>query len=138
MRPSTRYGLVGIGALTLLSLVDEIRDRQVQLDSIGAYLIGVAPNFSAAIAIIFVMLSAWADRNRSADFSDTRNAFLVCAAISGLGLIGWELVQKTSERFVFDIHDIFATLVGVGVSMLLLYKIAPRTDDDGETRRPDC
>ena len=127
MQPSMRYGLVGIAALALLSFVHWVRDQRLQLDPVSDYLVGVTPNFAAAIAIAFVPLSVWADRRRDAGFASARRGFLVCAAISGVGLFGWELVQRTSQRFVFDGHDMLATLAGLGVAALVFYVITPRT-----------
>jgi hypothetical protein len=90
------------------------------------YLIGVLPNFAAAIAITFVLLSIWADQNREADFNSAKRPFLVCAFISSVGLLAWELVQKTSSRLVFDSNDVGATLVGVGAASILFYALKPQ------------
>lgn len=130
MQLSTRYGLIGIAALALLSLVHWVRDRHVELDPIGTYLRGVTPNFAAAIAISFVLLSIWADRKRNAGFASLRNRFLGCAAISGVGLIGWELLQSTSRNFVFDGHDMLATLVGIATAAALFRAVTPRQAGD--------
>lgn len=127
MQLSTRYGLVGIGALGLLSGVHWLRDRAAPLDPVGRYLLGVTPNFAAAIAISFVLLSFWADQARGAGFPSLRRQFFVCAAVSVLGLLGWEGVQTTSRRFVFDLHDVLATLGGGVVATLLFHAITPRT-----------
>ena len=126
MRPSTRYGLVGIGALGLLTGGHKLRDLNLSLQPAGDYLLGVLPNFAAAIAITFVLLSIWSDQNCEADFARTKLAALVSASISGFGLLAWEFFQTTSTRFVFDMHDIAATFVGVGISGLLFWALTPR------------
>lgn len=126
MKASTRYGLVGIGALSLLSLAHWLRETVTWRQPASAYFLGVTPNFAAAIAISFVLLSIWADQRPGASFPISARAFLVCTSISGLGLLGWELVQKTSSRFVFDPHDVGATLVGIGIATLLFYILTPR------------
>ena len=126
MKAPTRYGLAGIGALSLLSLVHWLRDTGPWVGSTGAYLLGVAPNFAASIAIIFVLMSVWADQKRQASFPAARRAFVACASISAVGLLGWEFIQKTSNRFVFDPHDAGATLVGVMTACLLFYTLSPR------------
>lgn len=128
MKSSTRYGLVGIGALSLLSIVHWLRDIGAWREPAGDYLLGVTPNFAAAIAICFVLLSIWADQRPAANFSLAVQAFLICASISGVGLLGWEIFQKTSSRFVFDPHDAGATFVGLGVASLLFYCLTPRPD----------
>ena len=126
VKGSTRYGLVGIGALSLLSGVHWLRGIGSWRSPASDYLLGVTPNFATAIAVSFVLLSIWADQRPSASFSLAARAFLICASISGLGLLGWELFQKTSRRFVFDPHDAGATLVGIGAASLLFYWLTPR------------
>ncbi len=83
----------------------------LNFDPISAYLLGVAPNLAAAVATIFVRLSISTDHKRNAELSAIRYRFFIFAAVSGIGLIGWELFQETSKRLVFDPHDLFATLV---------------------------
>ena len=129
MNRSTRYGIVAIGALALLSFVHWLRDRPTHLGPVNAYLIGVAPNFAAAIAINFVLLSIWLDQNRANSFASVQNRFFVCAAISGTGLTCWELFQKNSRKLVFDPHDLFATAVGLGTAFLLFRILTPRPID---------
>lgn len=132
MTRSTRYGLAGIGALALLSLVHWLRGRPVPDEPIFAYLLGVLPNLAAAIAITFVLLSIWADQNQDAPNAAARLWFAAFAAGSASGLIGWEMVQRTSARLVFDPHDIGATLIGTGAAFLIFLAITP-----GETAVPD-
>ncbi|WP_373476815.1 hypothetical protein [Sphingorhabdus sp.] len=132
MKLSTRYGLVGIGALALLSGIDWLRERQMRLEPVSEYLMGVTPNFAAAIAISFVLMSIWADQTRNANFAAARYWFFVCATVSALGLFGWELFQRTSERLVFDAHDILATLVGTGTATVIFYMVTPRNANNNE------
>lgn len=126
MRLSTRYGLVGIGALSLLSLIHWLRGSTAPRQPVLNYFLDVGPNFGAAVAITFVLLGIWADQNRETTFTAALRAFLVCASISGLGLLGWEFVQKTSSRFVFDPHDAGATLVGVGTAGIVFISLTRR------------
>ncbi|WP_397401754.1 hypothetical protein [Phenylobacterium sp.] len=130
MRVSTRYGLAGIGALGLLTTVHWIRDLAWSLPGIADYLIGVLPNFAAAIAIIFVLLSIWSDQNRDADSASLNRALRIAASISSAGLLCWELFQTLSNRLVFDPHDIGATLVGVGTACILFHLLTPRSHPD--------
>ncbi|KUO57474.1 MAG: hypothetical protein APF78_06665 [Sphingomonadales bacterium BRH_c3] len=124
MRLSTRYGLTGIGALSLLTAAHQVRDMDRPPQPTIDYLLGVLPNFAAAIAIAFVLLSIWSDRNQEADFKSAKRAFFVCVCISGLGLIAWELFQKTSSRLVFDPHDVGATAVGISVASALFFLLS--------------
>lgn len=118
-----RYGLSGIGALGLLTAVHWLRGLAFLPSPLGDYLLGILPNFAAAIAIAFVALSIWSDQNRDADFASTKRAFLFTAAMSGAGLLAWEFFQQTSDRLVFDPHDIGATLVGLGAAGLLFHAL---------------
>ncbi|WP_155847429.1 hypothetical protein [Asticcacaulis sp. AC402] len=138
MQLSTLYGLVGIGGLMLLSGVHWIRDQSMALEPIGAYLVGVAPNFAAAIAICFVVLSIWASQRRHTTVESMRNRFLACAALSGFGLIGWELFQRTSRRLVFDLHDMLATLIGIGTAALIFFIVTPKTTERNDIEGQDA
>jgi hypothetical protein len=89
-------------------------------------LVGVTPNFAAAVAIIFVLLSFWADQKADFELSALRLRFLVCAAVSGFGLTAWELIQMTSNRLVFDLFDLMATLCGIVTAALIFYRVPPQ------------
>ena len=130
MRLSTRYGLTGIGALVLLAAVHQLRGMELPPQPSRDYLIGVLPNFAAGIAITFVLLSIWGDQHPDADFASAKRPFILCASISGFGLLAWELFQKTSSRLVFDPHDMGATVVGIGVSTILFYLLKPRATQE--------
>lgn len=83
MKLSTRYGLVGIAALSALSLVHLGRESQYEGHEIVLYLMGVLPNVAAAIAIPFVLLGIWADQNQSASYAAARRSFVVVTLIQG-------------------------------------------------------
>ena len=125
MKLSTRYGLVGIGALGALSLVHRCRKLQYDGPASADYLMGVLPNVAAAIAIPFVMLSIWADQKPTATYPAARQSFVVLTLFAGLGLIAWELIQQSSRTLVFDPHDIGATLLGLAVGWLLFILFTP-------------
>jgi hypothetical protein len=127
MRLSTRYGLAGIAALGLLATVHQLRDMELPPQPTADYLIGVLPNFAAAIAITFVLLSIWADQNPNVGVASAKRPFVLCASISGFGLLAWELFQKTSSGLVFDPHDMGATLIGVGAAGVLFCILAPQS-----------
>jgi hypothetical protein len=129
MKLSTRYGLVGIGALAALSLVHWGRESQYGTDQITHYLMGVLPNVAAAIAIPFVLLSIWADQNQNASYADARRSFVVVTLVAGAGLIAWEFIQQSSRTLVYDTHDIGATILGLGLGYLLFTLTTPKTND---------
>ena len=125
MKLSMRYGLVGIGALGALSLVHWGRKLQYDGPAVAEYLMGILPNVAAAIAIPFVLLSIWADQKPNASYATSRQTFVVLTLLSGVGLIAWELVQQSSRTLVFDLHDIGATILGLGLGWLLFILLTP-------------
>ena len=127
MKLSTRYGLVGIGALTLLGLVQRSRTLSFDGPEIVHFLIGVLPNLAAAIAIPFVFLSIWVDQKQEANPLAIRRYFFILTLVAGVGLIAWEYLQKSSRYLVFDYYDIAATVLGLVVAWLLFGVLTPRT-----------
>ncbi|WP_421989626.1 hypothetical protein [Qipengyuania sp.] len=127
MQLSTRYGLAGIGALALLTVVHRLRDNPRWSGPTSDYLLGTLPNFAAAIAIAFVLLSIWTNHKAEAAPGSAKHRFLICASISGVGLLAWEAIQTTSDRFVFDLNDIGATALGILVAGLLFWIVTPKT-----------
>ena len=130
MKLATRYGLAGIGGLALLSFGHWLREGRSTVGQPSEYLLGVLPNFAATIAVAFVFLSIWADRNVPLTFVAARTRFFICATLSGFGLVAWEFIQLTGDRLVFDFHDISATGIGLFVSGLLFFALTPKTMDD--------
>jgi hypothetical protein len=128
MSLSTRYGIAGIGALAALTAVQWLRENGYAHDDVSGYLLGVLPNLFAAVAITFVVLSFCTDQRKLTARDSARPWFLISAAISGVGLIGWEVIQRSSGRFVFDFHDIGATLVGLVLSAALFHMVTPATE----------
>ena len=126
MQLSTRYGLVGIGALGALSLVHWGRKLQFEAPEIILYLMGVLPNVAAAIAIPFVLLGIWADQKPVATYQAARRRMAVLTLVAGIGLIAWEYMQQSSGSLVFDYHDIAATIFGLAVAWLLFVLLTPR------------
>lgn len=112
MKLATRYSLVLITALALLSLTHWTRNHLGHLAPLFAYLRGVLPNFLAAIAIPFFVISVWVDQKKAQPGSDAKRWFISADLLSATALILWEFVQRGSVRLVFDPHDIGATIVG--------------------------
>ena len=125
MKLSTRYGLVGTGALGALTLVHWCRKLDYDGPAAADYLMGVLPNVMAAIAIPFVLLSIWADQKPTATYPAVRQSFVFLTLFAGFGLIAWELVQQSSRSLVFDPHDMGATILGLGVGWLLFILLTP-------------
>lgn len=133
MKLPTRFGLVGIVALSLLSLGHWVREN-VQVQSAGIrYCLGVLPNFAAALAIPFVIMSAWADRDETRDaVPDHAWRFRLCAAFAFAGLVAWEFLQLRGPRLVFDTDDIIATAVGTAMAFVTFRLVAPKAEGDFE------
>jgi len=126
MKLSTRYGMAGLVALAALTLAQWLRENPLLSGPVAGYSLGVAPNVFAALAITLVLLSIWADQKKLTDHRSALGPFLISAAIAGAGLIGWELIQQTSNRFVFDGHDLVATLAGLALSWVIFQLVTPR------------
>ena len=122
-KQSTRFGLVGIAALALLSGVHWIRGLSVELVPAADYLIGVLPNVAAAIAIPFVFMGIAADQKKDAPPTTIQRWFYVSLVASCIGLLGWELIQQTSDRLIFDVNDIGATVVGSTIACAIFLAI---------------
>lgn len=127
MKRSPRYGLVGISAMGVLSLVHWMRKVQYDGSEVVVYLMGVMPNVAAAIAIPFVLLSIWADQKPNASYRAARNAFAAVALFTGIALVTWEFLQRSSGTLVFDTDDLLATGVGLGLAWLLFVWLTPKS-----------
>ena len=129
MKLSTRYGIAGIAALATLTGVQWLREMKLPHDEVSDYLLGVLPNFCAALAITFVLLSILADQLKLNGTPAARRWFLFSAAVAGVGLLGWEAFQRTSDNFVFDYNDVGATLVGLVLSYFVFRLVTPHTTE---------
>jgi hypothetical protein len=81
-----------------------------------AFVLGWMPNFLAGLGFMVlgaaILAFAW-DLTRDARLPGLAHPFmLLVAAVSSLGLVGWEFAQL-SGRLVFDVHDLLATVGGV-------------------------
>lgn len=122
MTPMQRYSLTGIAALAALSGVHALREAGAG----DSWVIGVAPNLCAAVAIPFVALGIWADQRRDAGRRATLRAFAWCAGSSLLGLVAWEVGQLVTRGLVFDPWDLVATLAGTVLAVALILALAPK------------
>ena len=117
MKLSTRYGLVGLGGLTLLTVGHWVREVSSNGAPASIYILGVLPNIAAAIAIPFVFMGIFADQRKDASLRSIRNWFFASVFVSCAGLFGWEFIQRTGDRLVFDTDDLIATLIGSVLSL---------------------
>lgn len=115
MKTATRLAFFGLGALALLSAVHWARAQHFDGPPLMLYLLGVLPNFCAAIAIPYVLLSVWMDRAVPLAHTEVRKRFLALTLFAGVGLIFWEFGQQSSRALFFDPDDLVATVVGLVV-----------------------
>jgi glycopeptide antibiotics resistance protein len=126
MQLSTKYALVGMGALFALTLVDWTRSMAIELPKGLQWLLGVLPNLAAVVAISFVLMSIWIDRKPREMIAVLRGRFALSVSFSALGLVLWEFLQRSSRSLVFDIGDLAATGLGVWIAWMLFYRIKPK------------
>lgn len=125
MKQSTRFGLVGIAALALLSGIHWLRGLSGVWGQTASYFLGVMPNVAAAIAIPFVFMGIVADQKKDQSLSNLRRWFYVSAVLSCCGLLGWEFIQRTSDRLIFDMNDLGATVVGSLLAYAIFLAVTP-------------
>ena len=124
MKPSTKYGLLSVAALGVVSLVHFARGMDIDGPQLYRYALGVLPNTAAAVALPFAFLSIWSDQNPLGAYPTTRRWFIAAGIVSAIGLIAWEFLQPSRGR-VFDPHDIGATILGIGLAWLLFHAFTP-------------
>ncbi len=133
MKPSLGFGLVGVGALAVLTLVHQARGWGIDGGAGYLYLVGVLPNVAAAVAIPFVIMGIWADQNPAASRTAAHRWFLWLTLLAGSGLIAWEFVQQDSRRLVFDPHDIGATIAGLVLGYFLFMIVTRRSSGQSDS-----
>ncbi|MFM7626766.1 MAG: hypothetical protein ACKO7G_09925 [Gammaproteobacteria bacterium] len=127
MKPSIRIMCVGIGALALLSAVHWARAQHFQGPPLLLYLLGVLPNFAAAIAIPYVALGLWLESSPAASRAALRQRFMWLTLFAGVGLFLWEFGQRWSSGLFFDPDDLVATSVGLVVGWTI-FRLISRED----------
>lgn len=126
MKLSTRYGLVGLGGLALLTGGHWMREGSSDGAPALMYILGVLPNIAAAIAIPFVFMGIFTDQKKDASLRSIRNWFFASVFISCAGLFCWGFIQRTGDRLVFDIDDLIATVLGSFLSLVIFAAITKK------------
>lgn len=135
MSVAARHGLVGVGALAVLSAVHLLRSATLGSTPALKYVLGVLPNIAAAVAIPFVISGIWAETRWFSSPVRHRLIFHVCLAVSTAGLVIWEFVQRASARLVFDSHDIAGTILGALVALGVFHLVSPVTSTEPASAR---
>lgn len=121
MKQSTKFGLVSLAALACLTTVQQVRPRLP-----GSFLLGVLPNTLAAIIIPFVFISIYVEQRPAQTRSQIIRWFIGAALGACVGLIAWELMQRSGRRLIFDWNDVFATIAGFAIAIFIAVKMLPR------------
>lgn len=107
-----RLSITGIAGLVALSVTHWLRANVHDPAPALSFVLGCMPNLAAAFAMPLIMATFTARTSKPPITQVSRRAYLGVLAFTTLGLLGWELVQTRSARFVFDVNDIAATFVG--------------------------
>jgi hypothetical protein len=107
-----RLAATGMAGLAVLSATHWARDHVADPGPLLASALGVMPSMAAAFAMPLIVASFTRQTSTAPITRASRVAFARLLAFTTLGLLGWELVQTRSAAFVFDTHDLLATVVG--------------------------
>jgi hypothetical protein len=110
--PPQRLAATGIIGLAALSATHWLRENVSDSGPVLAFALGVMPNLAAAFAMPLILASFTPRTSRTPITEVSRLAYIWVLSSTTLGLCGWELIQTRSERFVFDVFDILATVFG--------------------------
>ncbi|QSX79576.1 hypothetical protein [Agrilutibacter solisilvae] len=124
MKPSTKYGMLAVASLGVVSLVHQARSAHLDGPQIYHYVLGVLPNVAAAVALPFAFMSVWCGQNPVGTYPATRRWFFAASIVSAVGLVVWEFLQPIRGR-IYDPHDIGATIVGLGLAGLVFHASTP-------------
>jgi len=133
MKLSTRYGIISLAALATLGTAHWVRGNITFDLRAMSFVLGVAPNFAASIAIIFVFMGTVAAQEKYRSYQSYRLWFSILAAVSLVGLIGWEVFQLSSRKLVFDPYDIVFTVIGI-CTAFALFLLSTFKDDSARMR----
>jgi hypothetical protein len=109
---SQRLALTGMGGLAALTATQWLREHVRDPAPAMAFALGVMPNLAAAFAMPLVLASFFPSISRIPITVRSQRMYTWLLAFTLIGLCGWEFVQTRSERFVFDLSDIGATVLG--------------------------
>lgn len=118
-------GLLVVIALTLGLLLKLARDRGILPLLLPLDAAGTSSSFIIPFAVPFVLLA----RNRVVRWRDTMKT----AGLAGLGMVGYEMLQPWIPGRTFDLYDIVAALLGVGVGLVAVWALFfRRTAEKGD------
>jgi len=112
MQLPQRLSITGMGGLAALSVTHWMRGNIIDPSPVLAFVLGVLPNLSAAFSMPLILASFVPVSWHTPDTSRFHRAYLWILVFTASGLCSWEFIQVRSNRFVFDMNDIFATVFG--------------------------
>jgi hypothetical protein len=115
-----RLSTTGMVGLAALSATHWMRENISDPIPVLAFSLGVMPSLAAAFGMPLVLASFVPHTSGTPVTVRSRRTYLSILLFTSLGLLGWELVQTRSERFVFDAYDILATGLGSFLAYLAL------------------
>lgn len=114
----SRLSAIGLIGLAALSATHWLRDNVNAPGPFQSFALGVMPNLAAAFAMPLILASFRTHTSNTQTAKSSHLRFLGILMFTTLGLCGWEFVQARSNRFVFDVYDLFATVLGSALAYL--------------------
>ncbi len=127
--------IFAFGTIAFTLVQDKIRPNYSGQNDVINYLLGIAPNYFAALALsaFFVVMIFHINEGAKKPATSpwfTNYAHHTAAAISLTGLSLWEFAQNYSSRGHADWHDIIWTLGGTSTFYLIWYIVKPKSQDN--------
>ena len=107
-----RLSATGMIGLAALSATRWLRENAAAPGPVLSFVLGVMPNLAAAFAMPLVLASLSPLTSRTPVTKTSRLRYSWVLVFTTLGLCGWEVIQARSDRFVFDVYDMLATVLG--------------------------
>ena len=133
----SRLSAIGLIGLAALSATHWLRDTLSAPGPFQSFTLGVMPNMAAAFAMPLILASFTTHTSSTQTATSSRLRFLGILMFTTLGLCGWEFVQTRSNRFVFDVYDLLATVLGSALAYLAFCWNARRFDALENESNPD-
>jgi hypothetical protein len=135
-----RLSATGMIGLAALSATHWLRDNPSAAGPAFSIVLGVMPNLAAALAMPLILASFSPHTSRAPVTKNSRLRYVWLLLFTTLGLCAWELVQKRSDRFVFDVYDILATGLGSALAYFAFSWHARKTQRSANIHgcRNDC
>ncbi|MDP2283284.1 MAG: hypothetical protein Q8L06_04030 [Pseudohongiella sp.] len=113
-----RLSVTGMIGLALLTGTHCLRENISEQNAVLALVLGSMPNLSAAFAMPLIFASFYRSQSQAQITHRTDRSFIWIMLFTTLGLLIWELMQSSNERFVFDVNDIIATGLGAWIAYI--------------------